>query len=134
MIGERIGESTGKITSQRVLPPVNGAPRVETSFQASGSVYGVAANDMGTYVSLMRPDGTLFGEVHGVLMGKGGEAATWTGQGVGTMKKDGSIGYRGAIYYQSASPAWSRLNSISVVFEYEVDAQGNTKGQLWEWK
>jgi hypothetical protein len=26
------------------------------------------------------------------------------------------------------------LNSISVVFEYEVDPQGNTKGQLWEWK
>jgi hypothetical protein len=67
-------------------------------------------------------------------MGKGGEAATWTGQGVGTMKKDGSVSYRGALYYQTASPAWSRLNSISVVFEYEVDPQGNTKGQLWEWK
>ena len=134
MIGERIGENIGKVTSQRVLAPVNGAPCVETSFQAAGSIYGVSANDMGTYVSVMRPDGTLFGEVNGVLMGKGGETATWTGQGVGKMKKDGSVSYRGALYYQSASPAWSRLNSISVVFEYEVDPQGNTKGQLWEWK
>jgi hypothetical protein len=134
MIGERIGESIGKVTSQRVLPPVNGAPRVETSFQASGSIYGVAGNDMGTYVSVMRPDGTLFGEAHGVLMGKGGEAATWTGQGVGTMKKDGAVSYRGAIYYQSTSGAWSRLNSMAVVFEYEVDPQGHTKGQMWEWK
>ena len=134
MIGERIGESTGKVTSQRVLPPVNGAPRVETSFEAAGSIYGVSGNDMGTYVSVMRPDGSLFGEAHGLLIGKGGETATWTGQGVGTMKKDGSVSYRGAIYYQSTSAAWSRLNSIAVAFEYEVDPQGKTKGQLWEWK
>lgn len=134
MIGERIGENIGRVTSQRVLPPINGAARVETSFEASGSIYGVSANDMGTYVSVMRPDGTLFGEVHGVLMGKGGETATWTGQGVGKMMKDGSVSYRGALYYQTPSAAWTRLNSISVVFEYEVDPQGTTRGQLWEWK
>ena len=134
MLGERIGEDIGKVTSQRVLPTVNGAARMETSFQAAGSIYGVGATDTGTYVATMRPDGTLYGEGQGVLMGKGGEAATWTGQGIGTMKKDGSISYRGACYYQSAAPAWVRLNSIAGVFEYEVDAQGNTKGQLWEWK
>ena len=134
MLGERIVEETGKVTSQRVLPSANGAPRMETSFQAAGSIYGVGASDTATYVATMRPDGTLYGEGQGVLMGKSGEAATWVGQGVGTMKKDGSISYRGACYYQSASPAWARLNSIVGVFEYEVDAQGNTKGQLSEWK
>lgn len=134
MLGERMGEETGKVTSQRVLPSANGAPRMETSFQAAGSIYGVGANDTATYVATMRPDGTLYGEGQGVLMGKSGEAATWVGQGVGTMKKDGSISYRGACYYQSASPAWARLNSIVGVFEYEVDAQGNTKGQFSEWK
>ena len=134
MLGERIGEDTGKVTSQRVLPTANGAPRMETSFQAAGTVYGVAASDTGTYVATLRPDGTLYGEGQGVLMGKGGEAATWTGQGVGTMKKDGAISYRGACYYQSASPAWVRLNAVAAVFEYEVDAQGNTRGQIWEWK
>ena len=41
MLGERIGEDIGRVTSQRVLPPVAGAPRLETSFQASGSIYGV---------------------------------------------------------------------------------------------
>ena len=50
------------------------------------------------------------------------------------MKKDGSISYRGACYYQSAAPAWSKLTGIVGVFEFEVDPQGNTKGQLWEWK
>jgi len=135
MLGERIGEEIGKVISQRVLPATAaGAPRMETSFQAAGSIYGVAATDTGTYVSTMRPDGTLHGEGQGVMMGKGGESATWTGQGVGTMKKDGSISYRGACCYQSAAPAWAKLNQIAGVFEYEVDAQGHTKGQLWEWK
>jgi hypothetical protein len=134
MLGERIGEDTGKVTSQRVLPNPGGGPKMETSFQATGSLLGVSANETGTYVATMRPDGTLFGEGQGVLMGKGGEAATWVGSGIGTFKKDGSISYRGALYYQSASPAWARLNSIAGVFEYEVDAQGNTKGQLWEWR
>jgi hypothetical protein len=134
MLGERIGEETGKITSQRVLPTANGAARMETSFQAICSIYGVGATDTATYIATMRPDGTLYGEGQGVLMGKGGEAATWVGQGIGTLKKDGAISYRGACYYQSASPAWAKLNSIAGVFEYEVDAQGNTKGQLTEWK
>jgi hypothetical protein len=134
MLGETIGEGLGKVTSQRVLPSDGGPPRVETSFQASGILYGVPTTEMATYVAVLRPDGTLFGEGQGVVMGRNGEAATWRGSGIGTMKKDGSISYRGALYYQSASPAWVRFNSVAGVFEYEVDAQGNTKGKLWEWK
>ena len=134
MLGERIGEEIGKVTSQRVLPSINGAPRMETSIQATGSLFGVGSTETATYIATMRPDGTLYGEGQGIVMGKSGESATWVGQGVGTLKKDGSISYRGACYYQSASPAWVRLNSVAGVFEYEVDAQGNTKGQLWEWK
>jgi hypothetical protein len=134
MLGERIGEDTGKVTAQRVLPPVGGAPVVETSFTASGSLLGVSTTENATYVAALRPDGTLFGEGHGVTMGKGGEAATWSGQGVGRLKQDGSVSYRGAIYYQTASAAWRQLNGTALVFEYEVDAQGNTQGQLWEWK
>ncbi|NRF65652.1 hypothetical protein HLB44_01510 [Aquincola sp. S2] len=134
MLGERIGEDIGKITSQRVLPSEGGAPRIETSFQAAGAIYGVKATDLGTYVACVRPDGSLYGEGQGLLMGQAGETATWKGGGVGTMKKDGAISYRGAVYYQSASPAWQKLNSIAGVFEFEIDPQGNTKGQLWEWK
>ena len=60
--------------------------------------------------------------------------ATWVGQGVGTMKKDGGGSYWGAVYYQSSSPKWSRLNSVAAIYEYEVDAEGNSRSQLWEWK
>jgi len=134
MLGEKIGESTGKVTLQRVLPNPGGGPKMETSFHATGSLLGVNTSDTGTYVASVRPDGTLFGEGQGIIMGKGGETGTWSGQGVGTFKKDGSVAFRGAIYFQSASPAWARLNSLAVVYEYETDAQGNTKVQDWEWK
>jgi len=38
------------------------------------------------------------------------------------------------VYFQTSAPAWSRLNSVAAIFEYEVDAQGNSRAQLWEWK
>jgi len=67
-------------------------------------------------------------------MGTGGEMATWTGQGVGTLSKDGGVSFRGALYLYSTSPKWQRLNAVASVFEYEVDADDNYKGVLTEWK
>ena len=40
MLGEKIGEISGKITVQRVLPNLGGDPKIESSFQATGSVLG----------------------------------------------------------------------------------------------
>ena len=134
MLGEKIGEGTGKVTSQSVLPNPGGGPKMETTFKASGALLGVSETDIGTYRAVVRPDGSLFGKGQGVVMGKDGETATWTGQGVGTLKKDGAVSYRGAVYYQTASPPWARLNTLAVLYEYEVDAQGNTRAQFYEWK
>ena len=134
MQGEKIGESTGKVTSRRVLANPGGGPKMETSFEASGRVLGVEATETGTYWSVVRPDGSLFGEGQGILVGKGGEVATWVAQGVGTMKADGGTSFRGAVYYTSSSRDWARLNSIAVVYEYEAGAQGNTSAHAWEWK
>ena len=134
MLGDKIGEAAGKVTSRRVLPNLGGGPKLETSFESSGRLVGVEVSEIGTYWSVVRADGSLYGEGQGVLMGKGGEAATWVGQGVGALKPDGIVSYRGAVYYQTATPAWSRLNSVAAVFEFEVDAQGKTRAQLWEWK
>lgn len=134
MQGDKIGEESGKVTSQRVLPNPGGGPKMETSFQATGTILGTGHTTRGTYQAAIRPDGNLFGEGQGIVMSKDGDMASWVGQGVGTIKKDGSVSYRGAIYYQSSSAKWSRLNSVAAIFEYEVDAQGNTRAQIWEWK
>jgi hypothetical protein len=134
MQGDKIGEGSGKVTARRVLPNPGGGPKMETSFEATGKLLNVEESETATYYSVVRPDGTLFGEGQGIVMGKGGEVATWVGQGVGTIKKDGGVSYRGAVYFQTSAPAWSRLNSVAAIFEYEVDAQGNSRAQLWEWK
>lgn len=134
MLGDKLGEEMGKVTVRRVLPSEGAGPVMETSFQAEGSILGIAHKTTGTYSSVMRPDGSLFGSGQGILMNAEGGAATWVGQGVGTIRKDGSVSYRGAIFYQTASPQWARLNAVAAVFEYEVDSQGNTKSGIWEWK
>jgi hypothetical protein len=134
MLGEKIGGAAGKVTSQRVLPNPSGGPKMETSFQSKGTLMGTDITETGTYWSIVRPDGTLYGEGQGVVTAKDGKMATWIGEGVGTMKKDGGASYRGAVYYQTSFARWSRLNKIAAVFEYEVDGQGNSQSEIWEWK
>jgi hypothetical protein len=134
MLGEKIGSESGKVTSQRVLPNPGGNPKMETSYQATGTLLGISYTITATYWAVARNDGTLYGEGQAVLLGKGGEMATWIGQGVGTIKKDGSVSYRGAVYYQSESPAWSRLSRVVAIFEFEMDTQGNCRDESWEWK
>ena len=114
MLGEMIGEETGKITGTRVLASEGGAPKVETSFQGTGRYLGIEVTDIGTYWAVMRPDGTLYGEGQGVVMAKGGGMANWTGQGIGRFTASGGVSYRGANYW-SASGSLARLNSTVAV-------------------
>jgi len=134
MLGDKLGEENGKVTVRRVLPGTGATPMVETSFQAEGSILGIAHRTLGTYSSVMRPDGSVLGTGQGIVINAEGGTATWAGQGMGTIGKDGSVSYRGAIFYQTTAPQWARLNKVAAVFEYEVDPQGNTKAGLWEWK
>jgi hypothetical protein len=134
MQGEKIGDESGRVTLRRTIANPGGAPKLETTFEASGSILGVSQMTIGTYVSMIRPDGSLFGEGQGVARGKDGAMASWVGQGVGTFRPDGGVSYRGALFYQSPSSQWARLNNVAAIFEYEVDSQGNTKAQIWEWK
>lgn len=133
MLGDKVYEGRGTVTGRRVVPDAGG-PRVETTIQEMGTLLGVDMTETVTYWAELRPDGTLYGEGQGVIMGKGGEAATLKGTGTGKFTGPGSVAFRGAIYIESASPAWSRLNGAAIVFEHDVDAEGRTWGQSWEWK
>ena len=117
MLGDKIGEGTGKITSQRVLANPGCGPKMESSFQANGFAWREVQGD-GHLPTVVRPDGTLFGEGQGIITTADGKLATWTGHGVGTMNKDGTASYRGAIYYQTTPPKLARLNKAAVMFEY----------------
>jgi hypothetical protein len=63
-----------------------------------------------------------------------GGAATWKGQGIGKFGPGGSVSYRGSLYYQTTHEPLLRLNDVAAIFEFEVDAEGNVVGRLWEWK
>jgi hypothetical protein len=58
---------------------------METSFQAKGSILGTDVMETGTYCTIVRPDGTLFGEGQGIVTTADGKLSTWTGHGVGSM-------------------------------------------------
>lgn len=132
MLGELIAQATGKRTMRRILStePVT----AEVSFEEKGQVLGVDASEIGTYTSTIRSDGTIYGEGKGVLMTAEGDALTWKGAGVGIFGERGAVSYRGAIFYHSASPKFSRLNTVAGVFEFETDEAGNTQTKVWEWK
>jgi hypothetical protein len=134
MVGDKLGNVTGKVVLRRVLAAGPAAARTESTQQGAGTLLGVDFRETSTYESDLRPDGTLLGSGQGIYMGSGGEMATWVGQGVGVFTTGGGVAFRGAIYLYSSSAKWQRLNSVASVFEYEVDADGNYRGTLVEWK
>lgn len=134
MLGEKLGNISGKLVLRRALPSAPGGARIESTQRGSGTILGVECQEMSTYESELRPDGTLLGQGQGIYTGKGGEIATWVGQGVGIMLKSGGLTFRGAIYLYSTSEKWRRLNAVASVFEYDLDANDNYKSEFSEWK
>jgi len=133
MLGEQIGEETGKVMVRRVIS-VDGGTKVEVTVQSTGKLLGIETRNNVTYLAGIRPDGSLYGEAQGLVVGKGGEQASFKAAGVGKLLEGGAVSYRGASYYYSDSPNFRRLNAVAVVFEYSADAEGNTKSKAWEWK
>jgi hypothetical protein len=134
MLGEMIGEESGKITGIRVLPPEGGVPKIESSMQATGKLVGVEVTNIATIWSMTQPDGTLYIDGQGVVMAKDGGIASFVGWGFGRLTASGGVSQRGAINCQSASGSLGRLSGMVIPFEAEVDADQNIRWRFWEWK
>jgi hypothetical protein len=132
MIGDKIGETKGKRLVRRVLSV--DPPTAEVSFEDTGTMFGVATSGMGTYTSIIRPDGSIHGEGQGLIMTPDGEVVTWKGSGLGKFGTAGAVSYRGMLFFHTASENLARLNNTCGAFEYEVDASGSTVSKVWEWK
>ena len=132
MLGEKIGETRGKRLVRRVLS--TDPATVEVSFEDSGEMLGVPTTGLGTYTSVVRPDGTLFGHGEGISMTAEGEGLSWTGTGVGRFGAAGAVSYRGMLFFRTESKKLAHLNNACGAFEYEVDASGATVSKIWEWK
>jgi len=131
MLGELIYEGSGKRNVRRVvsIDPV----QLEVTFEGSGKMHGLDVMEIGTYHTMIRSDGTLYGEGQGVIMSADGDLVTWKGTGTGSVKA-GTVSYRGSISYHTASPKLARLNTVAGVFEFESGQDGSTQAKVWEWK
>lgn len=132
MLGNQIGETKGKRVVRRVLsvdPPTS-----EVSFEDAGQLLGTKTTGVGTYTSVIRPDGSIFGQGQGINFTDTGETVTWTGTGLGKFGLGGTISYRGMLFLQTASQKLAALNNCCAAFEYEVDPTGQTTSKIWEWK
>lgn len=135
MLGEKIGEFQAK-ASFKVLPARGSVPLMDTTAEGTGSILGANATIMVSYSTEVRPDGTLYGECpnSGVIMTQEGEVATFSGAGAGKFTgQGGAVSFRGAIYFQSSSSKLAALNGAAVVYEWDVDADGNGALALWNW-
>lgn len=132
MLGEQIGETKGRRLVRRVISI--DPPAAEVSFEDSGQILGTPTTGMGTYTSVIRPDGSILGQGQGLSLTDEGEAITWTGTGVGKFGPGGAVSYRGMLFFQTASQKLARVNNACGAFEYEVDPSGNTTSKIWEWK
>ena len=133
MLGDQISETAGKRTGRRALPS-EGSLKVEVSFEETGKLLGMDIVGFGTYTAGPRADGSLYGEGQGAITTKEGDMATWKGAAVGRFVGGGAVSYRGAIYYQTASPKLAKLNTLAAVFEFDSAADGSTHTKMWEWK
>lgn len=134
MLGDLIGEEQGQTSGTRVLSTDGGHPVIEASFQATGIMLGVEIEDLGTYESVLRADGTLWGEGQGFTMTKEGETITWHGSGVGVFDDTGAVDWRGALYFETTADRFTRLNTIAGVYEFHVTPDGKATAKLYEWK
>ena len=126
MLGDLLYEEKGETTGLRVLSSEGGEVKVEVSLQAEGQIHGVSETSLWTYWSKTRSDGTIYGEGTGFMTTADGAVINLKGTGAAkSAGPDGSVSYRGTIYFHTSSEKFASLNGAVGVHEYEVDAEGN---------
>jgi hypothetical protein len=133
-LGDKLGESSGRITGTRVLGSEGQQVKVEVSFEGRGTMLGEDIADMGTYWQTVRPGGVLYGEGDVLWLTNDGESVRWWGFGVGRPTGAPPAGHFAVCgSAQTESQSLDRLNSVATVIEYDVDAEGYYRWTLWEW-
>jgi hypothetical protein len=134
-LGELIGEESGSVSSFRVTREGLGV-KIETQFQATGKILGLDVVDYATYWAIMRPDGNFDGGSDGMIVASNGEAAAYSGKGVGHMLgRGGAATWHGAQFCVSTGKTLGRLNSVATLFEFDIDETARKMTiKLYEWK
>ena len=134
MLGELIGELTGKVVGQRVIRSHSGELKIERSLEEKGKILGMDVTFVATVMMRERPQGGMFTHGNGIMMTMKGEKVTLHGSGITTVMKGPGMSLRGVRYAQSSSPSFSRLNNVALAFEIEIMPDGTMHDKMWEWK
>ena len=128
MLGELIGEFTGKNTGTRVLPD----GKMETSGEGAGKILGIDAMIMFTNIVTMT-GGIFMGETNAVIMTATGDVIKMKSIDIAYHSGNGGSSRAGSIQ-MTDSPKFARLNKVIGLHEYETDMNNNFVGKIWEWK
>ena len=136
MIGEMLGELTGKIVGQRIISGyhMGGPLKIERTMESKGKILGQEVTFLATFWAMERPQGGMFSKGHGVLMTRDGGKAIARGAGVSVASKGPGMSMRGSRYIQTTVPALKRLNDAAILFEIEITPDGMIKDKWYEWK
>lgn len=134
-LGDLVLDETGTITGIRVLSNDASGSKLEISLRTTGTVRGVAESTVWTYWQLIRPDGSMYGQGEGVMTTKDGDVIQLTGHGSGQAPPPGdATHFRTMLHAHTAAAKYADLNSIGLVGNYDVAADGNAVNKCWEWK
>jgi hypothetical protein len=134
MIGDMIGELTGKIVGQRVIRRHHGELKIEKSMESKGKILGMDVTFIATVKFRERLQGGMYVEGNGIMMNMKGEKVILHGSGISIPGKGPGMSMRGVRYAQTTSPSFSRLNNVALVFEIETMPDGTSHEKMWEWK
>ena len=133
---EKIG-SIKAVTTARTFPANGTNPVFEVSaISGKGTLAGAEIIQMmATYNAEMGSTGILLGECPnaGVVIAADG-VATFRATGIGTFTEDGGATFKGVCYFQTSAPSLTKLNGAAIIFNWDVDAEGNAAWELWQWK
>jgi hypothetical protein len=117
-----------------VLSVDDGRAKVETTFETEGSLRDVHYTTLGTIRSVIRPGGTLAGDVKGGLRTDANGTGVYRGITGGTYTEGTPHGrtYRGAITFENAVGPFAELSSVLAVFELDIDDSGKLGLRTWE--
>ncbi len=73
-------------------------------------------------------------EFWGFYNTESGMAGAFRGSGNAKLGADGSMVARGSVEYSNPPGKYAKYNGISVVFEFDMDKDGNFSNKGWEWK
>lgn len=134
MIGEMVGEMTGRVTVQRLVKHYGGELMLERTIEEKGKILGEDVTFIATTFAKERPGGGMFTKGDGVMMTRNGEKVKLHGSGITVRGKGAGQSIRGARYAQTTAPSLIRLNDMALVFEIEITPDGVMHDKIWEWK